>query len=80
MSDYTPIACAQYDIYEIAIMRGQRLNLQWRDPDGMSHEQTLTPKDLRIINQAEHLIVVDDQGREQALRLDLIHAARPETE
>lgn len=28
-SDYRPIPCAVYDLYEIALMRGQRLRVRW---------------------------------------------------
>ena len=52
---YQPIACSTYDIYEIAIMRGQILDLCWRDAEG-EHTEQVKPLQLKITNGEEFLI------------------------
>lgn len=79
MNDYQPIACAFYDIFEIAIMRGHRLRTRWRDPDGTVAEEWLQPLELRIHHQAEHLLATREDGSELELRLDWIESAAPDT-
>jgi transcriptional antiterminator Rof (Rho-off) len=79
MNDYRPIACASYDLYEIAIMRRQTLLLAWRDEAGNAHQQRVRPLDLRIIDGAEYLIAGDDDDNTLQLRLDHIFSAEPES-
>ncbi len=77
MSDYVPIDCADYDVYEIAIMRRQRLRLCWRAGDGQAFEETVTPKDLRTEHHAEFLLAETSGGEPLKLRLDAITAVQP---
>ncbi len=52
---YQPIACAAYDIYEIAIMKGQLLDLRWKDEAG-EHVELVKPLQLKVVNREEFLI------------------------
>ncbi len=79
-SNYTPIACAAYDIYEIAIMYQQILDLVWLDDEGSSRQDLVLAQDLRIINGAEYLVaqrLVDGAAAEPfMIRLDKIKTAK----
>jgi transcriptional antiterminator Rof (Rho-off) len=77
LSDYRPIACAFYDVFEIAVMRGQPLQLDWRDDSGERHSRRVQPRDLRIMDGAEYLIADCDGGEPLQLRLDRIDGATP---
>ncbi|MEE8119645.1 MAG: transcriptional antiterminator, Rof [Gammaproteobacteria bacterium] len=77
MSDYTPIECELYERFELAIMRGERLLLCWRDPDGLSHLEPIMPRDLRTEKGKEFLLAERDGGLTCQLRLDAILTARP---
>jgi transcriptional antiterminator Rof (Rho-off) len=74
MSDeeYQPISCSAYDIYEIAIMRRQPLQLSWWDGP-TRRSARVTPVDLQIRDGAEYLLV-RQQAQEAilAIRLDRI--------
>ena len=73
---YTPIACALYSEYELAILRRRRLRLRWCDAEGMDHIEVVRPVDLQT-RQGEEFMVLED-GRE--LRLDRIVEQRNEQE
>jgi transcriptional antiterminator Rof (Rho-off) len=88
MSDYRPIACDLYDLFEIACLRRQRLLVRWRrgsEPDFSSSkegrsddaEQEIEPLGLVTRDGAEWLSARDLKGRSLALRLDWIAGARP---
>ena len=68
---YRPIPCAAYDVYEIAIMRHQRLRLVWGEAD-VVYEQVATPLDLETVQGSEFLIVTLASGARHAIRLDWI--------
>ena len=70
--DYTPIACSLHDVYEIAIMRGRRLDLCWEGEDGSTQAEVVTPKDLLVRDGAEWLAAVTRAGKSVMLRLDRI--------
>ena len=69
---YKPISCAQYDIYEIAIMHGEKLNLIWFDKQGFEQQEIITPQDLKTLNCEEYLIAADELGQALDIRLDKI--------
>ena len=77
MSEYRPVACAFYDMFEIAIMRGQRLRTRWRDAQGQVHDQVLLPEDLTIQAGGEYLSARAPAGSPLSLRLDQIESATP---
>ena len=80
MSDYQPIACAAYDIFEIAIMKRQVLDLSWRDEKGESQNQRIIPLDLKIEKGAEYLLAEQPGGDNLMIRLDHILRVTPEPE
>lgn len=72
MTEYTPIDCALYSQYELAILRHRRLRISWRDTAGETHIATLRPRDLQTRSGAEFLIARDQDGQSLELRLDWI--------
>ena len=71
---YTPIDCAIYDIYEIAIMQKKNLKLKWVSDDGQTVSERLSPVKLQIKNKAEYLIL--DSEIISEIRLDKILQAK----
>ena len=72
--NYQPISCSDYDIYEIAIMRGQSLELSWLDDRGQHQQGVFKPLNLHIREGAEFLVVETDSGMKE-MRLDKIKQA-----
>ncbi|HEY9053083.1 MAG TPA: hypothetical protein VIQ03_16140 [Gammaproteobacteria bacterium] len=75
---YQAIECSQYDIYEIAIMRGQTLNLAWHDASGCRHQHRVRPTALNTRNGEEFLTFYIQQDHDKELmeiRLDRIVSA-----
>jgi len=76
---YKPIACGDYDIYEIAIMKQRKLTLEWTDADGGTVNETVTPLELKIIEGAEYLFYEIENKKTKKttdkLRLDKINSA-----
>lgn len=72
MSDYRPIDCSLYSLYELAVMHRQRLRVVWRCSDGMVHMEILLPIDLRTRDHAEYLLAGRQTGEELEMRLDQI--------
>jgi Rho-binding antiterminator len=75
MSDkdkYIPIDCGDYSNYELAIMRRRKLRLSWQGDDGLSHLETVLPKDLKTQKREEYLIAETSNGDELSIRLDRI--------
>jgi len=72
---YQPISCSAYDIYEIAIMRGQQLQLIWWDGRDR-RSTTVTPLNLEIRDGAEYLIIgpLEENDPVRPIRLDRIIA------
>ena len=71
---YRPIACADYDIYEIALMKNKSLVLAWVDSSGREQQHIVKPINLSIVNRAEYLLI-EFMGAEQSIRLDRILSA-----
>jgi len=67
MSDYQRISCEAHSIYELAIMRGQSMQV---NIDGKA--QTIQPKDIITKKSAEYLIFMDEDNVQQELRADKI--------
>lgn len=74
MSDtpYQPIACSDYDTYEIAIMQGRELQLILHDKSGTKIRQRVKPLKLQIRDKAEYLQYIDQQHQPSEIRLDRI--------
>lgn len=75
--EYTPIPCAVYSGYELAIMHRQWLRVVWQDPDDGHHVGPLLPLDLQTRAGEEFLIARSEDGRGLRLRLDRIRSAAP---
>ena len=72
MNDYEPIACAQHDRFEAAILHRQPLWARWLDASGERHEGILLPLDLLVEAGAEYLVARGGRGQSLRLRLDRI--------
>ena len=53
---YQPIACSQYDVYEIAIMHGDWLELLWHDELGVERCERVKPIGLQTQDGEEFLL------------------------
>jgi len=71
-TDYLPIDCNLYSEYECAIVQHQRLQLAWRDDEGMVHLEIITPLDLQTRSREEYLLVSDARQLVREIRLDRI--------
>lgn len=74
---YKPIACADYDIYEIAIMQHKMLILKWHDQSMNVCHRQVKPVALQIRDGAEYLLfdmakAEQTETEQQAVRLDRI--------
>ena len=76
MTDYKPISCGAYDVYEIAIMHRQRLHLTWHEGN-VVYDQTITPTNLETRTGEEYLLFRDAEGAVRRVRLDHIRKAEP---
>jgi Rho-binding antiterminator len=75
MTEYTPIDCALYSQYELAILHHRRVRVSWRDARGEVHIAMLVPRDLQTRAGAEFMIADDQDGQRLELRLDQIQHA-----
>ena len=73
---YSPIACARYSEYEVAILHRRKLHLRWRE-DNVFHDQVVLPLDLKTLNHEEFLICRDASGETVTIRLDHIQRMEP---
>jgi len=74
-TSYTPISCANYDQYEIAILHGNQMHLTWQT-DNMIHNQVVTPLNLRTAHGEEYLILRLASGETAEVRLDQIRRSQ----
>ena len=77
---YKPVACADYDIYEIAIMQHKMLILKWHDQSMNVCQHQVKPVALQIRDGAEYLLfeMTDTEQAEtdrQEVRLDRVISA-----
>ncbi|BAZ92464.1 transcriptional antiterminator [Thiohalobacter thiocyanaticus] len=73
---YTPIDCGLYSNFELAILRGWRLQVTWQDNSGLDHIELLRPRDLQTRDHAEYLIAERGDGERIEIRLDRIREAQ----
>lgn len=71
MTDYRPIACADYERLELAILHRERLRLRWTARE-TEHLEYVQPVDLCTQNGDEFLVFRDSADLEQRVRLDRI--------
>ena len=72
MTDYTPIDCALYSDYEVAIVQHKRMRLSWRQAGGQLHIEVIRPVDLKTRDHEEFLLAETLEGKVLELRLDQI--------
>lgn len=72
MSEYTPIDCATYSAFELAVIKASPLRISWRDNARQLHLGVVTPIDLLTRDRQEFLVVRDTAGGRLELRLDTI--------
>ena len=72
---YTPISCAGYSEYELAILHRQRLRLTWCE-DNVIYDRVVMPLDLQTRNSEEFLICRDGADETLTIRLDRIRKRR----
>ncbi len=70
MTDYRPIPCAVYSQYETAILHHTPPRVHWRDVDGVTYLETLTPEDLITSDGEEFLLARNAERRCRRVRLD----------
>ena len=75
-TDYQPIACARYDVYESAITRHQHLQLVWQE-NGVDQVQNVLPTGLETRAGEEFLVARDAHNNPIKIRLDKIRKAIP---
>ena len=73
---YQPVPCAHHDVYEIAILRRQRLHLVWSEGDTL-HEEEVVPMDLQTHQGEEFLLARSPTRDALKIRLDYIRQASP---
>ena len=82
MSDYVPIACMDHERLEFAVLRRQKLRLEYRDEGGRVVMRMVLPTDVATRDGAEWLSyreIGTVEGAEGILRLDWIISAQPVT-
>lgn len=78
MSDYIPIACADHERLEYAVLRRQYLRLSWMSEDGREElTETVRPLDVATQDGAEWLTIARPDGQSARIRLDHIRKATP---
>lgn len=79
MSDYVPIACMEHERLEFAVLRRQRLHLEYRDEEsGLTISRIVLPTDVETRDGAEWLSFRTEDRVEVEIRLDRIVSAKPE--
>lgn len=68
---YRPISCAEYSVFELAILQRRSLRLLWRE-DNVYYRLTVVPLDLETRRGEEFLHCQLPTGERMRLRLDYI--------
>ena len=76
LDPYSPIACARYSEYEIAILHRQKLHLRWHEGN-VHYDRVVLPLDLKTVNHEEFLVCRDSAGENLSIRLDRIQRVGP---
>ena len=69
---YKPVSCEIHSEYELAIMRGQKLRIQWQTNTDERITEILKPQDIITHQEAEYLVAHDINGTDKKIRLDNI--------
>lgn len=76
MSEYVPIACIEHEKLEFAVLRRQKLHLEYLDDSGSARAGVMLPTDVATRDGAEWLSFRDQDGQDWVVRLDRIIAFR----
>jgi Rho-binding antiterminator len=75
-AEYTPIACADHERLEFAVLRRQHLQLTWLTEDGGTPcRERVLPLDVATCGGAEWLTIRRADGSTEVVRLDRIRSA-----
>jgi Rho-binding antiterminator len=74
---YVPIACMEHERLEFAVLRRQRLRLDFINGLGVTETRVILPTDVGTREGAEWLNFRTETGEEGVIRLDRIVAFRP---
>lgn len=77
MSDYAPIACADHERLEFAVLTRGKLRLGLRDDQGPQRVLVVAPTDVATRDGAEWLSYRDESGETGVIRLDRIVSIAP---
>jgi len=78
MSDnYKPVSCEIHSEYELAIIRGQQLQICWKPTKNKPITEILTPYNVVTHKGAEYLLARTANDEEKKIRLDKIIEAYP---
>lgn len=77
MAAYVPIACVEHERLEFAVLRRQRLRLDFINEQGMTETRVILPTDVGTREGAEWLNFRTEAGEEKVIRLDRIVAFKP---
>lgn len=72
---YLPIACGLHELYQLAAMRGTRLDISWESERGEQLKARLKVLDVFTREQAEYLSGEAVTGERYEIRLDRIAGA-----
>lgn len=73
--NYIPVACAQHELYQYAVLKRTMLDLSWHDEGGVMHRCRALPIDVVTRDKAEFLVLEHEDGSVQSVRLDRIAEA-----
>jgi transcriptional antiterminator Rof (Rho-off) len=73
--NYIPVACAQHEVYQYAVLKRAMLDLSWHDEAGAICRHRGLPIDVVTRDKAEFLVLKHKDGSVQSVRLDRIVAA-----
>lgn len=74
-ADYIPIACAEHERLEFAVLRRIKLRLVWlAESDGKEYSDVVLPLDVATRDGAEWLTIRRSGGETERVRLDHIRS------
>ena len=68
---YQPVSCELHSQYELIIMRGQQVQLNYLDESGATISANVLPVDIQTRN-GEEFLVIKKEDVEMTIRLDHI--------
>lgn len=72
MSEYKPVTCAFHSELELSILQRVEISLRWRKPGGELVQARVRPLDLVTRNSEEFLLIQQENGQQEEIRLDYV--------